>query len=119
MSGRDPSRDVTCVTFLFTGKMPRWMVGGAVISRTFYLEVKLVNRRQILGVYCYYFIRFAVRGGGHNVAGLGAVRSRGASQNFAGPTEEEKVLVQRNGILDSISFTVARATIPTNYWVSG
>jgi len=39
--------------------------------------------------------------------------------NFAGPTEEEKVLVQRNGILDSISFTVARATIPTNYWVSG
>ncbi len=39
--------------------------------------------------------------------------------NFAEPTEEEKVLVQRNGILDSISFTVARATIPTNYWVSG
>ena len=38
----------------------------------------------------------------------------GASQNFAG-----KVLVQRNGILDSISFTVARATIPTNYWASG
>ena len=33
--------------------------------------------------------------------------------------EEKKVLVQRNGILDSISFTVARATIPTNYWVSG
>ena len=58
-------------------------------------------------------------GGGHNVAGLGAVRSRGASQNFAGPTDEEKVLVQRNGILDSISFTVARATIPTNYWASG
>ena len=25
---------------LFTGKMPRWMVGGAVISQTFYLEVK-------------------------------------------------------------------------------
>ena len=57
------------------------------------------------------------------IAGLGAadarsladeVRSRGVSQNFVA-----KVLVQRNGVLDSISFTVARATIPTNYWASG
>ena len=40
LNGRDPSRDCDLRHILFTGKMPRWMVGGAVISQTFYLEVK-------------------------------------------------------------------------------
>jgi hypothetical protein len=43
----------------------------------------------------------------------------GASQKFRRAIDEEKVLVQRNRILHSISFTAAMATIPTNYWASG